>query len=277
MGLLGELKRSARPAVWAALEAAHPTMFWRRRRAWVLAQPKERELLLAPMLCPQDTIAVDVGASDGHYSIHLCQHARRVIAFEAQPRQAARLKAMASANSLNLQVEAVALSDHAGTVTLRVPRGELRGRATIEQMNGLDDLAGVEQFEVRTRRLDDYELDAIGLIKIDVEGHELAVLRGGERTLRRSMPALVLELEDRYYPKAVAQTTNFLRDLGYLGFFLTEGGLKSINEFNPSAHQANPPVHPNYSAVGHTYFNNFLFCTAEDEPRLRECVARLDA
>jgi FkbM family methyltransferase len=276
MGLLGELKRSARPAVWAALEAAHPTIFWRRRRAWILANPKERELLLARLLCSPDTIAIDVGASDGAYTLHLAERAMRVIAFEAQPRQAARLEAMAKANSLSVRVEPVALSDHSGSVTLRVPRGDL-GRATIEGTNSLDDLTDVEPVEVRTRRLDDYQFEAVGFIKVDVEGHELAVLKGGEQTLRRCAPTLLVELEDRHHPHAVAEATSFLKGLGYLGFFLTDAGLQSIGQFDPSVHQAKPPTYPDYAETEHTYFNNFLFCTLRSEPLLRECVARLDA
>jgi FkbM family methyltransferase len=276
MGLIGELKRSARPAVWAAMEAAHPTLFWRRRHAWMLAHPKERELGLAGLLCSSDAIAIDVGASDGAYTIHLAERAKRVIAFEAQPRQAARLEAMARANSLSVEVEPVALSDHSGSVTLRIPRDDL-GRATIEGMNGLDDLTDVEQIEVRTRRLDDYQLDAVGFIKIDVEGHELAVLRGGEQTLRRCAPVLLVELEDRHHPHAVAEATSFLEGLGYLGYFLTDAGLQSIDEFDPAVHQAKSPTYPDYAETGRTYFNNFLFCTPQREPLLRESVARLDA
>jgi FkbM family methyltransferase len=277
MGLIGELKRSARPAVWAALEAAHPTMFWRRRHAWMLAHPKERELVLARLLCSPDATAVDVGASDGAYTIHLAARARRVVAFEAQPRQAARLEAMVKANALSVQVEPVALSDHCGSVTLRVPRGVLGGLATIEQTNVLDDLAGVEQIPVRTKRLDDYGLHAVGFIKIDVEGHELAVLRGGEETFRRCAPTLLVELEDRHHPHAVAEATSFLRGLGYLGFFLTDAGLQPIGQFDPTVHQAKPPTYPDYAETGRTYFNNFLFCTPQREPLLRACAARLDA
>jgi FkbM family methyltransferase len=57
----------------------------------------------------------------------------------------------------------------------------------IEKLNSLEDVDDSKVFEIAvpTRRLDDYELDAVGFIKIDVEGHELAVLRGGTETIRR--------------------------------------------------------------------------------------------
>jgi FkbM family methyltransferase len=276
-GLLGQLKRRAALVFWAGLEAVHPALFWRLRHPRMLAHSKERELILAPLLCSPDMIAIDVGASDGAYTIRLCQRAKHVIAFEPQPRQAIRLEAMVRANSLRVKVETVALSDRPGSVMLRVPPGALRGRATIEQLNALDDLTDVEQIEVPTRRLDDYELADVGFIKIDVEGHELAVLRGGEQTLRRSEPVLLVELEDRHYPNVVAETNTFLKGLGYSGYFLTSAGLQSIRDFDPAVHQAvhNLPRHPYYAEGGIIYFNNFVFCTESKEPILRNGLSKL--
>ena len=276
VGLLHELKRSASPAVWAALEAAHPATYWRLKHARMLTYAKEREVILAPLLCSADTIAVDIGASDGAYTIRLCQGAGRVLAFEARPDQATRLAAMAKANALPVRVEGVALSDRCGTVRLRVPRSDY-GRATIEQMNGLDGVADIEEIAVPTRRLDDYDLSGVGFIKIDVEGHELAVLRGAEETLRRSAPVLLVELEDRHHPNAVAEATAFLAGLGYAGYFLTEAGLQSISRFDPAVHQdlAKLPQPPDYAGIGETYFNNFLFCPEDKVEVLRRGVRRL--
>jgi FkbM family methyltransferase len=277
MGLLDLVERSAKVTAWAALEAANPNLFWRLRHDRVLARAKERELILAPHLCSPDMIAIDVGAELGDYTIRLCQRAKRVIAFETQPGQAKRLSAMVRAISLNVQVENVALSDRNGSVTLRVPRDRrLRGLATIEQMNALDDLTNVDQMEVRARRLDDYNLADVGFIKIDVEGHELAVLRGGVQTIRRSAPVLLVELENRHRRNAVEETNDFIEDLGYSGYFLTPNGLTPIGDFDPEIHQNvdNVPSFPDWE-VGRTYFNNFLFCTPDKEPLVREGVASL--
>ena len=45
------------------------------------------------------------------------------------------------------------------------------------------------------RTLDSFQLTQVGFIKIDVEGHEEAVLRGGLATLKREMPNLMIEIE----------------------------------------------------------------------------------
>jgi hypothetical protein len=69
-------------------------------------------------------------------------------------------------------------------------------------------------------RLDDYALDRVGFIKIDVEGHELAVLKGAEATIRGSMPSLLVEIEERHSLCGIQNVTAFLTGLRYEGFFV---------------------------------------------------------
>lgn len=46
---------------------------------------------------------------------------------------------------------------------------------------------------VETRTLDSYELNNVRFIKMDVEGHEVAVLRGAAETIQRNHPLLIIE------------------------------------------------------------------------------------
>ncbi|MBK9757265.1 MAG: FkbM family methyltransferase [Nannocystis sp.] len=81
------------------------------------------------------------------------------------------------------RVESCALSDRPGHTSMRVPfgsYGEVKfGRSTIEASNPLshDNVAHIQQIQVELRTLDQYDLRGVGFIKIDVEGHEMAVLR----------------------------------------------------------------------------------------------------
>ena len=54
----------------------------------------------------------------------------------------------------------------------------------------------------------------ISFIKCDVEGHEFAVLRGAERLLARSKPALLVEIEERH-GQTVSEVVGYLSDRGY--------------------------------------------------------------
>ena len=78
---------------------------------------------------------------------------------------------------------------------------------------------------IEIKRLDDFKLKNLGLIKIDVEGMELEVLKGGVDTIRNSnYPPIIIEIWDvvdwrkkfhEYYQKNILEITSFLQQLGY--------------------------------------------------------------
>lgn len=111
------------------------------------------------------------------------------------------------------------------------------------------------------KRLDDLQLDDIGLDKIDVEGHELAVLRGAVDTLRRNRPAVVVEAEERHHPNAVAAIAELLTGLGYAGYFDIDGVRRAVDEFDPAEHQnpANIGDRQDDWQTHGVYVNNFVF------------------
>jgi FkbM family methyltransferase len=218
---------------------------------------------------------VDIGAADGIYSVHLLPVSRDCVAFEPQPAQAADLAAMFKATGAPVRVERVALSDHSGTATLRILVKDL-GRSTIENDNRLDDEDGSarSEFQVAMRSLDDYGLSQVGFIKIDVEGHELAVLRGARATIEREKPSILVETEERHRPNAVAQVTAFLSDLGYAGYFLMSGRLYYIAEFDKNQHQNSANIggwKSGWERRG-VYVNNFFFLPSGREKPLFEAV-----
>ncbi len=164
----------------------------------------------------RDRLALDVGSNLGLYAWRLRRLAREVHAFEPSPALANRLAVALP----GVHVHACALSDRNGQAKLIVPKRAgvtYHGWGTVEASNPLK--AGletkVEAITVPTRPLDEFGLDDVGFIKIDVEGHELAVLTGAEQTLRRCRPTLLVEADDRHRPGAVETVRSFLTALGY--------------------------------------------------------------
>lgn len=216
----------------------------------------EAELRLVPRLCPRDRAFLDVGANLGIYSWVAARVARRVIAVEPNPEVAA---ALARAFGDRIDVVAAALSDHAGTVTLRVPLHDgapLTSRGTLDATgHGAAHVA----IDVPCRRVDDLDLPPLGMIKIDVEGHEEAVLAGAFATLARDRPAILVEIEERHAPGATTAVPALLADLGYDGAFLLDGQLRPLAAFRVDVHQrvehAKPPGGPRRGC----YVNNFVF------------------
>jgi FkbM family methyltransferase len=197
----------------------------------------EPEALLLPSLCDRRRVSIDVGGNVGGYTWLLRPLSKRVIVFEANPNLAARLAWLCRLTlKTSVTVDNVALSNRSGTTTLRVPVKD-DGRSTIQTSNSL---GGWETREVRVpmRRLDDFPAFDIGFMKIDVEGHELAVLQGAETQLRRSQPNLLIEATNEHRPDAVASVWAFLEPLGYAGSFLHDGDWVDVGSFDPATHGA---------------------------------------
>lgn len=186
---------------------------------------------MLPVLCDADRTAVDVGANYGMYSFRLVGLARHSIAFEPIP---AFAKMLRSGFGSRLTVHAVALSDtHGGEVELRLPR-LFTGYATIEQNNSLDtrDQESIDLVRVPRATLDSFDLQNVGFVKIDVEGHEEAVLLGARETLKRCNPCVLIEVEERHNAGSVERVLSVVRDLDYAAYVIFDGKLHALPEFD---------------------------------------------
>lgn len=90
-----------------------------------------------------------------------------------------------------------------------------------------------------TARLDDFELTNVGFIKIDVEGHELAVLRGASKTIEREQPNLMVEVEgndDR--DDLIDAVIDYFRQRSYTGHYVLHGNWHPIEDLDRAATRA---------------------------------------
>jgi FkbM family methyltransferase len=141
-------------------------------------------------------VFLDIGANSGFYSIMFAvkDMADRIIAFEPDPGNFARLIANIEANNLIGRIEAVqlALGDQASEVTLYEGAKYNRGESTIVVP---EQTPQEVTFRVRQLRFDDQYViaDKTLIIKMDVEGYEFHTLAGMERTLRDNACYLQIE------------------------------------------------------------------------------------
>jgi FkbM family methyltransferase len=227
-------------------------------RAWKARFRGERGEIraLRGLLAPGDA-AVDVGANKGAYLYWMRREVGpggRVYAFEPQPGLARYLESVRQGMDWeNVSVREVALSDSAGRKALHVPGWENSPGASLEEAVG----GTAREVDVDTLDRQLEQAGRIALVKVDVEGHELAVFRGAARTLAAFRPALLFESEMRHLSgRSPHEVFSYLRGLGYRGAFFTPGGLRPIEEFDPSVHQRCGPGRF-WEAPG--YCNNFLF------------------
>ena len=233
----------------------------------------EPELRLLPALCAPNKTSLDIGACRGVYACVMRKYSERVLALEPQPQYADFLrKALPSVDVLEC-----AASDSEAEAVLHVPvANNDAGMAYIKTDKSLQ-MEWDRRIRVRTRTIDSLDLTKIGFIKIDVEGHELAVLQGAERTIACQRPNLLIEAEERHRQDAVASVGRFLQPYGYSGWFLHADTLHSIAEFNPTLHQ-NPaavPVRPRRPNPGSpAYVNNFIFAQQGSISALHDIVQK---
>ncbi|TAJ33197.1 MAG: FkbM family methyltransferase [Reyranella sp.] len=241
---------------------------WREARFY--GRYGEVELHLLEFLCRRDADAIDVGANDGSYVHYLRRHARKVIAFEPMPVLARALRDKFPGN--DVAVEQVALSDREGTVELHMPVVDgvvVTGCSTISA-DASETYPASRAIEVPMDRLDAVYKGRVGFIKIDVEGHEQAVLDGAVQTIRRCRPRLLVEVDDRLSPGGLARARAYFDRLGYTGHFVRQGKLEPIGAFSIDEMQR-PDKLPDLTApltarkrFG-SYIYNFIFLPA-DEP-----------
>ena len=237
---------------------SHPAL-WRtaRRLRQELAGSVEREMALLPHLVPADRIAVDVGGNTGAYCERLVRLARSVVVLEANPELAEHLHWMFEGK---VRVVQAAASDAPGELILRMPEDPaFGGLATVSLENPL---VGGKSVRVPACSLDSLGLESVGFIKIDVEGHEVAVLEGARNLLATQRPNLLLEAEERHKVGAVTQVRAILEPLGYAGFMLRGGVLTSIRTFDPAVHQSMAGTSAGALDSGRVpsgYINNFVF------------------
>lgn len=138
--------------------------------------------------------AVDAGAHVGTWSMHLAKRFDRVVAFE--PCVEHRSCFMQNVNGAGAKVTLVAsaLGDREGLVRLEVPQGS----------SGGTHIAG--EGDVAMNTLDSFKIIDVDFLKIDVEGYERFVVEGGEQTIRRDKPCIVVEQKPKGLAERYGQT-----------------------------------------------------------------------
>jgi FkbM family methyltransferase len=249
---IGETGMTVRNAIYERLPESL------RLRRWIRHQMRtgEPELRLVGQLMKDSGALVDVGANVGIYSAIALQRRRWVAAFEPVPEEAARLHRMIGTRGI---VHQVALSDRCGKAILHVPYAEHAGAVTTRsslEANVDTDLPH-RDIEVEVATLDSFGLSEIAFIKIDVEGHELSVLRGAVETINRSRPNLLVEVEESRVPGSFQAVSDFLVSLDYRGFWFDGSEMRSIESFQPAVQQAGRPKFREKRLSG--YINNFIW------------------
>jgi FkbM family methyltransferase len=224
----------------------------------------EKELFLLPQLLTPGATVFDIGANDGIYAWNLSRMVGpggSVVSVEPGRRAFRALERLVREERLtNVRIHRAAVGAASGKARLYVP-----DYTKTAQIDCADHIEGPKE-TVKVITVDElarrHRVTSLALLKADVEGAELLVLRGAQRVLTQLKPHLVLELADVHLVKF--QTTGLeilrhLRDLGYRSF-----------EFGPTTRKL-APVDRVTLKGGHTWSrldedlstNNYIFVHSE--------------
>ena len=206
---------------------------------------------------------VDVGASWGLFTYgqaHSTGPSGSVFSFEPNPVNRDALGAIRDCCP-GVEIFNAAASDQDGTAELVVPVSH--GRSATAQGSLAHGFSDVETEIVRVpvARLDEMLRTAgrIQFMKIDVEGHERAVLEGATEILSGSRPVVLIEIEQRHLDENIDELFNFIYEFDYDLWALRTKGIVPITEFDLERDQLDyiDGTFVPYS-VGRDYVNNFL-------------------
>lgn len=175
-----------------AQHALKRVRFGRQIRSGTFIPHNEPEIKVIGDTVHQGDWVVDVGANIGHYTCRLAEcvgRSGRVIAFEPIPETFSLLASNVLTHGRNnVTLLNAAASDRVSVAAMQLPKFS----------SGLSNyyraaLAETGDYSVLCVPIDTLGLPRVALIKIDAEGHDLAVLNGASQLIERDRPVLIVE------------------------------------------------------------------------------------
>ena len=134
------------------------------------------------------TVVLDVGANIGNHSIYFSSKFNKVFAFEPNADVYELLKFNASQRQ-NVFPSMIGLGDVEGDFVLK----EISGNLMASWIDKNSDLTDRKTYQIKIKTLDKLNIPEVKFIKIDVEGYEIEVLKGGVDLISRDQPIILFE------------------------------------------------------------------------------------
>jgi FkbM family methyltransferase len=192
-------------------------------------------------------VVYDIGAFEGILTMFFSRRARQVVAYEPNPASRERLLTNLRLNHLsNVTVRDKGIGDRSHEISLLydpLMPGAASG-ADLVALQIRDGAPITVRTNIQVVRLDDdirlNQLPVPDILKIDIEGMELAALRGAEETLLQHHPALYIEMHGADYAdkrRNAREVLSFLSDHAYGDILHVETSSRLTSD------SAEPPGH----------------------------------
>ena len=256
------MKKIIKKILVEPLPANWQLAFFRNYFYWCKGGYVKPEVDLFQKLSDPAKLTLDIGANDGTYSMYLCRFAAQLHCFEPLPWLCDDMRKKFRAAG-NVTIENCALGSKNETAVIRIPvtksrrydtRSSLAGNLDEQLING-EKVQEIERLKVAVKKLDDFHLNNVGFIKMDVEGFELEALKGARETILRNRPTMFIEIEQQHHKTMpIAAVLASVLELGYEGYFQFAGKFLPVAQFKAEVHQAIAP-----DGAKSEYCGNFVF------------------
>ena len=194
------------------------------------------QLKLLGRLLKNDSVFVDIGANQGEFTLFAAKRCRggRVLAFEPVPEAVVKLRRNIELNDFkNIKVYPLGLSDKENTCCVyssagaffdgTVHEGLFTTHPTEQRKSPVCDIRVVPLDSVEDLR----EIPKIDVMKIDVEGSELEVLKGASDTIKKFRPVIIVEAAEdncRSAGYTAADIPGYLKSFSYSFELINDDG-----------------------------------------------------
>jgi len=148
-----------------------------------------RKLKKAIMATEGRRTVIDIGANVGFWSIFFCRHFSKVEAFEPIELFRECFEKNVEGDNWTMHTQALGAEEFEWPMITGTP-GQT-GNTYLDPDYDPDTESDVELISVAT--LDSFGFKEVDLIKVDCEGYEEHILRGGEETIRKNKPTIIVE------------------------------------------------------------------------------------
>ncbi len=189
----------------------------------------EPEIRCLDEVCGRGGTMLDIGGWYGPLTRRMARRAERVVTIEPTPLHEVLQRTVPP----NVEVIGAAVSNHVGEAGIWLAHSA-SGAEGVSSLHRRE-IHGVSK-KVALITVDQLALDEVSFMKIDVEGHEIPVLRGAMETIKRCRPRLFIEVEERIQP--VATLNDLLESIDYRGWVRPGRAWVPLSAFDLVAHQA---------------------------------------
>ena len=232
-----------------------PFRLYHRIRCYKYAKYRSPELSLISNLVKNTQNSIDIGANLGLFTFFMSRASKHVFAFEPNPYPLENLKGLVDSN---VTVLPIALGNNDGPVEIKIPHHR-KGWSSNGASLASKEINDGKIINIQCRKLDSLNIENIGLIKIDVEGFEIEVIRGAKDTILKNKPIMIIENEI-VHTKDTNELFTTMNEFGYDKYICNSiGKLEKVGNFSVEENQKNA-----IRNLDINYIQNFIFIPKEN-------------